>query len=66
MLGFMQYLIMTCLTTLQCTLSDNLHICCSQYCPVYPGGHTQVLLLEMHEPPFTQKQAGLERKENSV
>ena len=66
MLGFMQHLIMTCLTTLQCTLSDNLHICCSQYCPVYPGGHTQVLVLAMHEPPFTQKQAGLERKENNA
>ena len=42
-----------------------LHNACSQYCPVYPGGHTQlVLLLLMQEPPFTQKQAGLESMEN--
>ena len=24
-----------------------------------------MLVLEMHEPPFTQRQAGLERKENN-
>ena len=44
------------------TLHHNLHNGCSQYCPVYPGGQTQVLLLEMHEPPFTQRQAGLNQK----
>ena len=40
----------------------NLRNGCSQYCPVYPGGHTQMLLLlAMHEPPFWQGQAGEER-----
>ena len=44
----------------------SLHNGCSQYCPVYSGGHTQVLLLVIHEPPFWQGQAGLERKERTV
>lgn len=39
------------------SLSDNLHICCSHKVPLNPGGHTQVVVLAMHVPPFTQKQA---------
>ena len=44
----------------------SLHNGCSQYCPVYSGGHTQVLLLVIHEPPFAQRQARLERKKRTV
>ena len=44
----------------------SLHNSSSQYSPVYPGGHTQVPLLAMQEPPFRQEQAVLERNKRTV